>query len=200
MKIAIAVAIATGAICAAGAASAQDMTCTATRDDVQRLSRLPQAWEAARKDMVGDGQGDALRRLGPLADPRIDLSRPHPTPGRYQCRTIKLGSASKGMPPYLAYGWFRCTVELTPGGDLILKKTSGSQRQAGLICPDGQRKTRFVGTLALGDETGWPRYGADPDRNVIGEVRRIGEERWRVAFPWPAFESKLDLLELRRVR
>jgi hypothetical protein len=196
MKATIAIAL----WAAAGAAAAQDMTCTPTRDDVQRFSRLPQAWEEARKDVMRDGSGDQLRRLGPLADPRIDLNRPQPTPGRYQCRTIKLGAASEGMLPYVAYGWFRCTVSLTPGGDLILRKTTGSQRPAGLICPDSTRKARFVGTLALGDETKTPKYGADPQRDLVGEVRRIGDERWRVAFPWPAFESKLDLLELRRTR
>lgn len=184
----------------ASTAAAQDMTCTPTRDDTQRLSRLPQAWEQARRDVINDGQGDALRRLGPLADPRTDLSRPHPTPGNYQCRTIKLGAGGDGMLPYVAYGWFKCTITLTPGGDLILKKVTGSQRQTGLICPAGKRTTTFVGTLALGDETKFPKYGSDPQRDLIGEVRRIGDERWRIAFPWPAFESKLDLLELRRTR
>lgn len=187
-------------LAAASAAAAQDMTCTPTRKDADRLSRLPDAWEQARKDVVKYGQGDALRALGPLGDPRVDLSRPQPTPGRYQCRTIKLGAGSEGMLPYVAYGWFRCTVTLTPGGDLILRKATGSQRPVGLICPATRRKAKFVGVLELGDETRTPRYGADPDRDMIGEVRRIGDERWRIAFPWPAYESKLDLLELRRVR
>jgi hypothetical protein len=182
------------------AAAAQDMTCVPTRDDVQRLSRLPAAWEEARKDVIRSGDGDAMRRLGPVADPRVDLSRPQPTPGRYQCRTIKLGAASEGMLPYIAYGWFRCQVTLTPGGDLILRKTTGSQRPVGLICPDSRRKARFVGVLELGTETRTPRYGADPQRDMIGEVRRVGDERWRIAFPWPAYESKLDILELRRTR
>jgi hypothetical protein len=189
------------AFCAlASAATAQDMTCVPTRDDVQRLSRLPAAWEEARKDVIRSGDGDALRRLGPVADPRVDLSRPQPTPGRYQCRTIKLGSASEGMLPYVAYGWFKCQVTLTPGGDLILRKTTGSQRPVGLICPDGRRHARFVGVLELGTEARTPRYGADPQRDMIGEVRRVGDERWRIAFPSPAYESKLDILELRRTR
>jgi hypothetical protein len=184
----------------ASAAAAQEMTCVPTRDDTQRLSRLPAAWDEARKDVIQSGDGDTMRRLGPVADPRVDLSRPQPTPGRYQCRTIKLGAASEGMLPYIAYGWFRCQVTLTPGGDLILRKTTGSQRPVGLICPDSRRKARFVGVLELGTEIRTPRYGADPQRDMIGEVRRVGDERWRVAFPWPAHESKLDILELRRTR
>lgn len=184
----------------ASAAAAQDMGCVPTRDDAQRMARLPAAWEEARKDVIRNGDGDALRRLGRVADPRVDLSRPQPTPGRYQCRTIKLGAASEGMLPYIAYGWFRCQVTLTPGGDLILRKTTGSQRPVGLICPDSRRKARFVGVLELGNETRTPRYGADAERDMIGEVRRVGDERWRIAFPWPAYESKLDILELRRTR
>lgn len=197
MKLPIAIAACT---LAATGAAAQEMTCQPTRADAQRYERLDEAWKAARQDAVRAGHGDDLHRLGPVADPRVNLNRPQPTPGRYQCRTIKIGSASEGMLPYIAYGWFRCTVTLTPGGDLILKKTTGSQRPVGLICPAGQRQARFVGVLELGTETRTPRYGAQADRDMIGEVRRIGDERWRVAFPWPAFESKLDILELRRVR
>lgn len=184
----------------ASGAAAQEMTCVPTRDDTQRLARLDLAWQDARKEVIESGDGDELRRLGPLADPRVNLSRPQPTPGAYQCRTIKLGAASEGMLPYIAYGWFRCSVTLTPGGDLILRKTTGSQRPVGLVCPVDRHKARFVGVLELGDEVRTPRYGADPDRDMVGEVRRIADDRWRVAFPWPIHESKLDILELRPAR
>lgn len=184
----------------AATATAQPMTCTPTRADTERLSRLDQAWRDGRAEAIKGGAAEELRRLGPAADPRVALGRPQPTPGRYQCRTLKLGAASEGMPPYVAYGWFKCQVTLTPGGDLILRKTTGSQRPVGLICPDDRLKARFVGTLELGDEVRTPRYGADAERDLIGEVRRIGDERWRIAFPWPAYESKLDILELRRTR
>jgi len=188
------------AAAASSQAHALTATCQPTRADTERLSRLDQAWKAARADAIRGGAGDELRRLGPAADPQVDLNRPQPTPGRYQCRTIKLGAATEGLLPYIAYGWFKCQVTLTPGGDLILRKTTGSQRPVGLICPDERRAARFVGVLELGDETGTPRYGADADRDLVGEVRRVGNERWRVAFPWPAYESKLDILELRRTR
>ncbi|PZQ54888.1 MAG: DUF4893 domain-containing protein [Phenylobacterium zucineum] len=185
----------------ASASAAQAQTCTPTRSDVERMSRLDHAWKEARADAIKDGKGDELRRLGPLADPRAGLSRPQPTPGRYLCRTIKMGAGSEGMLPYVAYGWFRCQVTLSPGGDLELRKLTGSQRQSGLICPTGDRDTaRFVGVMTLGDETRAPRYGASDDSDLVGLVQRIGDDRWRIAFPWPAFESKLDLLELKRVR
>jgi len=185
----------------AGAAMAHPLTCTSTRADSERMARLDLAWKAARADAIDAGHGDALRRLGRVADPRIDLNRPQPTPGKYLCRTIKLGAAQEGMLPYIAYGWFRCQVTLSPGGDLELRKITGSQRPVGLICPTGERRTaRFVGVLELGGETRTPRYGADAERDLVGLVQRVGDESWRVAFPWPAYESKLDILELKRVR
>jgi hypothetical protein len=184
----------------AATAAAQPMTCVPTRADTERLSRLDQAWRDGRADAIKGGAAEELRRLGPVADPRVDLNRPQPTPGRYQCRTIKLGAASQDMLPYIAYGWFKCQVALTPGGDLIVRKTTGSQRPMGLVCPDTRYTARFVGVLELGDEVRTPRYGADAERDLIGEVRRIGDDRWRIAFPWPAYESKLDILELRRAR
>jgi hypothetical protein len=54
----------------------------------------------------------------------------------------------------------------------------------------------FLGTLQLGDERLALTYGRDRERNLIGAVERIGPRRWRVAFPSPAFESRIDLLDL----
>ncbi len=180
------------------------MTCTPTRADAQRIARLDQAWSAALADARAGGAARDLRRLGAVVEPRLKLDRPQPTPGRYQCRTIKLGAGNPAGVPFIAYGWFRCQVDLTPGGDLILRKITGSQRPVGLICPiegpDERRATQFVGVLELGDERRTPRYGAEPERDLIGRVQRTGNDRWRLALPWPAAESKLDVLELRRVR
>jgi Domain of unknown function (DUF4893) len=193
-----------GLAVAATDAAAQPANCVPTRSDVERLSRLDSAWREARHEAIAGGSAEELRGLGVLAEPRVALNRPQPTPGRYLCRTIKLGAAHPDLLPYVAYGWFRCHVSLSPGGDLALRKTTGSQRPVGLICPvsgsDGQRIARFVGVQELGEETRMPRYGSDPDRDLVGVVQRIGDDRWRIAFPWPAAESKLDLLELKRTR
>lgn len=180
------------------------MTCTPTRADAERVERLDDAWRAALSDARAGGARQDIQNLGAVAEPRLNLNQPQPTPGRYQCRTIKIGAASPSGLPLIAYGWFRCKITLTPGGDLILRKTTGSQRPVGLICPidgpDERRATRFVGVLELGDEARTPRYGAEADRDLIGQVERTGNQRWRVAFPWPPAESKLDILELRRLR
>ena len=54
----------------------------------------------------------------------------------------------------------------------------------------------FLGTLQLGDEPGILRYGHDNARDVAADVERVGPRRWRLVFPSPHFESKLDVIEL----
>jgi hypothetical protein len=196
MRAAVAVVL---SLLAAGPALAAsgDWRADARRDDIRRLERLDEAWDAALSQARGEGHGRALRALGPLVDPRVALARPQPTPGAYRCRTIKLGSPGSG-PSYVAYGWFRCRVALTPGGDLVLEKTTGSQRQAGNLYPEAARRLVFLGAVAWGTGEGRARYGRDAERDQVGVFERIGAGRYRLALPWPRQESKLDILELRR--
>jgi hypothetical protein len=97
-----------------------------------------------------------------------------------------------------AYPYFTCEVELTPGGTLSVRKLSGSQRFEGRLYPgaDPARNTVFLGAQAWGEEAGFPAYGADPQRDQIGVVERIGDTGWRLVLPWPRQESKLDEVEL----
>lgn len=184
---------------AAGAAQAAsgDWRADASRADIRRLERLDEAWDAALSQARAEGHGRELRALGPLVDPKAALARPQPTPGAYRCRTIKLGSPGAG-PSYVAYGWFRCRVALTPGGDLVLEKTTGSQRQAGNLYPEAPRRLVFLGAVAWGTGEGRARYGRDAERDQVGVFERVGAGRYRLALPWPKQESKLDILELRR--
>lgn len=172
----------------------------ATAEDASRLGRLDQAWRMARAEAEAKGFADEVEALGPLVDPNAgQAGRLQPPPGTYRCRTIKLGSQSGTGLAYVPYGWFQCTVELTPGGDLVLTKTTGSQRARGLLYPDTDRRLVFIGAQAWGSsETGFPRYGQMPERDQIGALERIGSNRWRLALPFPKQESKLDLLELVR--
>lgn len=170
----------------------------ASRDDARRIERLDEAWTAALSEARRGGHGRELRALGALVDPRAALARPQPTPGAYQCRTIKLGSQDGGGAPYVAYGWFRCRVALTPGGDLLLEKTTGSQRQAGNLYPEAPRHLVFLGAVAWGTGEGRAVYGRDPQRDQAGVFERVGANRYRLVLPWPHQESKLDILELRR--
>lgn len=167
-------------------------------DDASNLSRLDQAWRLARAEADDRGFADQVAALGPLVDPAAAQSgRLQPAPGTYRCRTIKLGTKGEVGLAYNAYPFFRCSVELTPGGDLILTKTTGSQRTRGLLYPDTDRRLVFVGAQAWGmDETGFPRYGQQPVRDQVGVLERIGPNRWRLVVPWPRVESKLEILEL----
>ena len=189
---AVLLALSAGAASAASADWRQD----ASSADRARLSRLDEAWRLGRRQAGSDPR--ALRALGALAKPGAALSRPEPTPGAYRCRTVKLGiggaQAGSGL---IAYGWFRCQVELTPGGDLILRKTTGSQRPVGHLYPDSRRRLVYLGAVAWGDE-GRARYGRDPERDQAGVFERIGPQRYRLVLPFPKQESTLDLLELRR--
>lgn len=170
----------------------------ANRADANTLGRLDNAWRQALREARQAGYGDEVRALGALADPDAALAgRLQPPPGAYRCRTIKLGSRGDAGLGYVAYGWFRCSVELTPGGDLILTKTTGSQRIRGLLYPDSDRRLVLLGGEAWGsDETGYPSYGQMPERDRIGVLERIGDRRWRLVEPFPKQESKLNLLEL----
>ncbi len=169
-------------------------------EDASNLSRLDQAWRLARAEADDKGYADQVAALGPLVDPAAAQSgRLQPAPSTYRCRTIKLGTKGEVGLAYNAYPFFRCSVELTPGGDLILTKTTGSQRTRGLLYPDTDRRLVFVGAQAWGtDETGFPRYGQQPVRDQVGAFERIGPNRWRLVVPWPRVESKLEILELVR--
>lgn len=168
--------------------------------DAGNLGRLDQAWRLGRAEAEDKGFASEVEALGPLVDPMAgQAGRLQPSPGTYRCRTIKLGSKPGSTLAYVAYPFFRCSVELTPGGDLILTKTTGSQRTRGLLYPDTDNRLIFVGAQAWGDdETGFPTYGQKNERDQVGVFERIGPERWRMVIPWPRLESKLEILELVR--
>lgn len=168
--------------------------------DAANLGRLDQAWRLGRAEAEDKGFASEVEALGPLVDPMAgQAGRLQPSPGTYRCRTIKLGSKPGSTLAYVDYPYFRCSIELTPGGDLILTKTTGSQRTRGLLYPDTDNRLIFVGAQAWGDdEKTFPAYGAQNERDQVGVFERIGSERWRLVIPWPRLESKLEILELVR--
>ena len=171
----------------------------ATAEDGAALGRLDQAWRLGRAEAEDRGFASQVEALGPLVDPNAaQEGRLQPPPGTYRCRTIKLGSQAEGGLAYVAYPFFQCSVEMTPGGDLILTKGTGSQRSRGLLYPDTDRRLVFIGAQAWGDERDYPRYGQNRERNQIGAFERIGQNRWRLVMPWPKQEAKLEILELLR--
>lgn len=172
----------------------------ASADDEDRFARLDEAWKKALREASHEF-GAQIDSLGMLSVPDAALDNPVPSPGKYRCRTVKIGAMDGEGLKYVAYPWFTCTVELTPGGDLVLTKTTGSQRTRGLIYPNdaNPRQLVYVGAQAWGDtETTFPPYGEQPERDQVGAFERIGTGRWRMVVPWPKQESKLDILELRQ--
>ena len=167
-----------------------------TAADRDRYNRLDAAWSLATQQALRQrGSGD-LRATGDLINP--DAQRPSVAPpvGNYRCRTVKLGSqGGEDSLGYVVYGWFACRIEQTPNG-LKFTKLTGSQRPAGLLFPEDDRRMVLLGSMALASEPPANSYGQRPDRDLIAALERIGEARWRLVVPWPQNESNLDLIEL----
>ena len=168
---------------------------TATDQDEARIRGWYTSWQNALADARAKGHGAEVEREGVLLQPNAALPNPHLPAGSYRCRTIKVGAQGRSTLGYVAYGWFRCQVSAEQGLSSLTKLT-GSQRPVGLVFPDNLKRQIFLGTLVLGDETIPVSYGNDRLRDMAGIVERIGDNRWRLVLPAPAYESLLDVIEL----
>ncbi len=168
---------------------------TVTDHDRARLREWRSAFTAGLAQARAAGHASAITREGALLQPDAALGGGIPN-GTYRCRTIKLGARSPGMLPYVAYPAFTCRIATLSSTRQSFAKLTGSQRQVGTIRPHDRLRSLFTGTLVLGDEPRAMAYGADRDRDLAGWVERIGDNRWRIVFPSPAFESLTDVLEL----
>lgn len=167
-----------------------------TDADRERVRKWRNAWVKALEQARAAGHGTDLAAEGVLLDPDAALADPALPPGDYRCRTLKVGTRSGGTLAYVTYPFFACRIAASEGGTFEFAKLSGSQRPLGRIYPDSRTRMIFLGTLQLGDEQSALRYGHDRDRDMAGLVERVGERRWRLVFPYPAFESTLDVIEL----
>lgn len=171
----------------------------ATERDRVRLREWRTAWVEALREARAAGHAAEIDGEGLLLHPDAALLRPAPPVGDYRCRVIKVGGQGN-LLDYVAYPAFRCRIRPERDGRLSFVKLTGSQRPIGVIYPDGTRRMIFLGALQLGDERRSLRYGTDSERDMAGIVERIGDRRWRIAFPRPTFESIVDVLELVPVR
>ena len=167
---------------------------TATEADRVRLRDWRTAFVRALDQARAGGNRAEVEREGKLLEPDAALGGPVPN-GDYRCRAIKVGAKSEGLLNYIAYPAFRCRVS-QQGNVQHFDKLSGSQRPHGTIYPADQLRSVFLGTMVLGDETRAYQYGRDPERDLAGWVERIGDNRWRILFPYPHYESTLDVIEL----
>lgn len=167
----------------------------ATEADRERLREWRDAWMEALAGARAAGHGAELGREGVLLEPDAALENPAPPPGDYACRVLKLGAARPANLAFVAYPAFRCRIAVV-GETTNFAKLTGSQRPIGRLYSDNELRLVFLGTMQLGDESRAYRYGVDPDRDMAGFVERVGEERWRLVLPRPAYESLLDVIEL----
>ena len=167
----------------------------ATARDREKLRDWRDAFVDGLTEARAAGHEREVAAEGPLLDPDAALGGGPLPNGAYRCRVTKLGSQSPGMLAYVAYPAFSCRVD-QQGRVQGFAKLTGSQRPVGLIYPGDALRQVFLGTMVLGDEVRAMQYGTDPDRDVAAFVERIGPARWRMVVPSPAFESRVDVIEL----
>ncbi|MCP3735673.1 DUF4893 domain-containing protein [Sphingomonas sp. RP10(2022)] len=179
----------------ANEAVAVDWRKAATRQDRERLRQWRDAWMKAldRVRATPDGRA-ALAADAALFDPdRVAQGAALP-PGRYRCRSWRLGSTGPGIRALLRGDWTACRV--SEEGIVRRFVTDGAQRASGHLFDSTDSRGVFLGTLALGDEDRPMRYGRDERRDMAGLVERIGPARWRLVLPFPGFQSTLDVMEI----
>ena len=180
---------------AAAVPAAASWRSVATEFDRERMRKWRTAWVGALEQARAAGHGAEIAAEGVLLEPDAALKAAAPPPGDYRCRTVKVGGKSEGLLDFVSYPFFDCRIS-AGAGPMDFVRQSGSQRPIGRLFADSDRRLIFLGTLQLGDEQGILRYGHDRQRDMIGLLERVGERRWRLAFPYPAFESTLDVIEL----
>jgi hypothetical protein len=167
----------------------ESLITTADRARLERYEETrAQALEVARKGGAAEDIAtlDAVLAGEPAAFADFDLT------GDWRCRTIKAG----GSLPLVVYGWFKCRVS-DDGSGWVLEKTTGSQRTKGRFFTDSDTRLAYLGAFYVNDDAA-PPYGSGPESDQAGYAFRTGEAEWRIEFPEPYYESKLDILEVRR--
>lgn len=168
----------------------------ASAEDIARVPTLPAAWETALASAARRGHRRAITGEGKLLEPGAALPRPEPSPGSYRCRVVRLSGQDRSGTAFAAYKPFFCYVGVE-GELLTLTKQTGSQRPAGFLYPDRDKKRLiFLGTLALAGDEAPAAYGEDEKKNLIGIVERIAPFRFRLVIPGSGKESILDVIEL----
>jgi len=172
-----------------------DWHAIATAPDRDRLAKWRAAWMAGLEKAIAAGKRAQIGALGALLRPDAALDDPLLPLGDYRCRMVKLGAKTEGLSDFVAYPPFTCRITVDEGR-LHFAKIGGSQRPVGDILPDDGRRMIFLGAMMLGDEARPLPYGRDAERDMAGIVERIDAGRWRIAFPYPRWESTIDILEL----
>lgn len=168
----------------------------ATSKDVERLTKWKAAFDQARQEAVAAGYASDIEMGGDLFKTDAAITGSNLPVGYYNCSVTKIGG---GFVQFVQYPKFRCHVT-SEGGRRQFVKLSGSQRPVGYIYKKDNKQSVFLGTIVLGDEDKLVTYGQDEDRNEAGLVEKIGPKRWRMIFPFPHYESTMDVIDLTPVK
>jgi hypothetical protein len=163
-----------------------------TRADRDRLSGFDAAKAKALAEARAGGSAQDVATLNEVVSAEHLPFEGFDMTGDWQCRTIKAG----GLAQLVVYGWFRCQVT-DDGSGWALKKLTGSQRTTGRFFTNSDVELTYLGSGSVNEETPLP-YGAGPDTDQAGHAYRTAEDAWQIEFPSPRYESKFDILQLKR--
>ena len=181
---------------AVAVAEAPRWSSIASSDDIERLDRLPAAWQEALIEARSAGFSRRLEVEGRLLDPDGALDWAAPSPGAYRCRLIRFARDGRRVRALTAFPHHFCHVG-ADGESLFLTKESGSERPIGYLWSDEDpRRLIFLGSIVSNDEESPPPYGADPETNVAGAFERVGSLRFRLVIPRFRDGLMLDVFEL----
>lgn len=162
-----------------------------TPADKTRLENYEQTRKAALAEAEAGDPG-AVRTLNAVLSRPIVAFSDKDLTGSWRCRTIKIGGDAR----LIVYGWFKCKIT-DDGSGWQLTKSTGSQRTQGRLYDDGEKRAIYLGSFHVAGEPIRP-YGSGPETDQVGYAFRSGPDKWRIEFPAPYYESRLDILELTR--
>ncbi|TIP00674.1 MAG: DUF4893 domain-containing protein [Mesorhizobium sp.] len=162
-----------------------------TAADKARLDKYGETRKAALDEAKAGDPAEVKQLDELLAKPLVAFSDKDLT-GDWKCRTIKAG----GISPLVIYGWFKCKVT-DDGSGWRLTKISGSQRTTGRFFDDNDMRAIYLGSFSVNDDKPKP-YGSGPESDQVGYAFRNSATEWRIEFPAPYYESKLDIMEFKR--
>lgn len=163
-----------------------------TTPDRERLAAFDETRRVALDEARASGSAADRATLAEVVDRKPVSTDGFDMTGKWQCRTIKLGGAAR----LVVYGWFRCEVT-DDGAGWTLEKISGSQRTFGRFFTESPTRMTYLGAFHVAGQER-PRYGAGPESDQVGYALVTGPDAFRIEFPAPYYESKFDILELRR--
>lgn len=163
-----------------------------TRDDADRLAGYDHARAEAISAAQAGGDAATLTELEAVLAGEPQPMRGEDIRGDYRCRSIQMD----GVLPVVVYGWFKCKIDEDDLGYRIVKLT-GSQRFTGHFIDADERYLVFWGAGHYDNEAPRP-YGADHERDLVGRFVKAGKGRYRLEMPLTKFDSRLEIIELRR--